>query len=71
MPRKKSFTVEWALDKALEAFAERGYHRTSMQAIVKHLKLSRSSVYAIFHTKRCSGGRCGGHRRGCARAGRN
>ena len=51
MPRKKSFTVEWALDRALEVFAERGYHRTSMAAIVKHLKLSRSSVYLAFHTK--------------------
>ena len=51
MPRKKSFTVEWALDKALEVFAERGYHRTSMAAIVTHLKLSRSSVYLAFHTK--------------------
>jgi len=51
MPRKKSYTVEWALDRALEVFAQRGYHRTSMEAIAGHLKLSRSSIYATFHSK--------------------
>ena len=52
MSRKKSFTVEWALDKALEVFAERGYQGTSMEAVARHLKLSRSSIYGTFHNKR-------------------
>lgn len=51
MPRNKSFTVEWALDRALEVFVERGYHGTSMEAIRGHLKLSRSSIYLSFHSK--------------------
>ena len=51
MPRKKSFTVEWALDRALEVFVERGYHGASMEAIAGHLKLSRNSIYLSFHSK--------------------
>ena len=39
MARKKTFTIEAALDGALELFSERGYHGTSMQAIAEHMKL--------------------------------
>ena len=51
MPRKKTFTVEAALDGALELFSERGYHRTTMEGIAEHLKLSRSAVYYTFRSK--------------------
>ena len=51
LSRKKTFTEETALDGALEVFAERGYHGTSMQAIAKHLKLGRSTVYLTFPSK--------------------
>ena len=51
MSRKKTFTVEATLDSALELFAERGYHGTTMEAIAKHLKLSQSAVYFTFHSK--------------------
>ena len=51
MPRKKTFTIEFALDKALELFWERGYQNTSMREIAEHLGLSRSSIYATFGDK--------------------
>ena len=51
MPRKKTFTVEFALDKAMELFWERGYQSTSMREIAEHLGLSRSSIYATFGDK--------------------
>ena len=60
MPRKKTFTIEFALDKAMELFWERGYQSTSMREIADHLGLSRSSIYATFATnipyswKRCA-----------------
>lgn len=51
MPRKKTFTLEFALDKAMELFWERGYQNTSMREIAEHLGLSRSSIYATFGDK--------------------
>ncbi len=51
MPRKKTFTIEFALDKAMELFWNRGYQRTSMREIAAHLGLSRSSIYATFGDK--------------------
>lgn len=51
MPRKKTFTIEFALDKAMELFWERGYQSTSMREIAEHLGLSRSSIYATFGDK--------------------
>ncbi len=51
MPRKKTFTIEFALDKAMELFWERGYQSTSMREIADHLGLSRSSIYATFGDK--------------------
>ena len=51
MPRKRTFTIEAALDGAMEVFSERGYHGTSMEALATHLKLSRSSIYATFGDK--------------------
>ena len=51
MPRKKTFTIEFALDKSMELFWERGYQNTSMREIAEHLSLSRSSIYATFGDK--------------------
>lgn len=51
MPRKKTFTVEFALDKAIESFMQRGYHNTSIQTIADSLGLSRSSIHATFGAK--------------------
>ena len=51
MPRKKTFTIEYALTKALELFRARGYRATSMRDIAKHTGVSRSSVYATFGDK--------------------
>ena len=51
MPRKKTFTIEFALTKALELFRARGYRATSMRDIAKHTGVSRSSVYATFGDK--------------------
>ena len=51
MPRPKTFTIESALDKAIELFRLRGYHNTSMGAIADRLGLSRSSIYATFGDK--------------------
>lgn len=51
MPRPKSFKIEWALEKALELFWERGYYGTTMQVVADHLKVSRSAVYNTFGNK--------------------
>ena len=51
MPRKKTFTIEYALTKALELFRARGYRATSMRDIASHTGVSRSSVYATFGDK--------------------
>ena len=51
MPRKKTFTVEYALTKALDLFRTRGYRATSMRDIAMHIGVSRSSVYATFGDK--------------------
>ena len=51
MPRKKTFTIEFALTKALELFRARGYRATSMRDIAKQTGVSRSSVYATFGNK--------------------
>ena len=52
MPRPKTFSVESALDKAIEVFRQRGgYHNTPMRMIADRLGLSRSSIYATFGDK--------------------
>jgi TetR/AcrR family transcriptional repressor of nem operon len=51
MPRKKTFTVEFALDNATELFRLHGYHNTTMEALADRLGLSRSSIYVTFGTK--------------------
>ena len=52
MSRPRTFEINWALDKALEVFWERGgYDRTPMQAIADQLRLSRSAIYFTFGSK--------------------
>ena len=51
MPRKKTFTVENALDAAIELFAERGYQNTGMEDLARRLGLSRATIYATFGDK--------------------
>ena len=51
MPRNKSFNQKEVLDKATELFWEKGYNATSIQDLVDHLELNRSSIYNSFGDK--------------------
>ncbi len=51
MPRTKTFDEAQTLEKAMNLFWERGFHNTSMQDLVDHLGLSRSSIYDTFEDK--------------------
>ena len=48
MPRKKTFSADFALDKAMEVFCERGFSNTSMQEVAAATGMSRSIIYATF-----------------------
>jgi len=52
MGRHRNFVEEEILDKAIVLFQERGFASTSPEDLVKHLGLSRSSIYATFGDKR-------------------
>lgn len=52
MPWEKSFDVEAALGKAMEAFWRHGYEATSMQDLVDCMGVNRGSLYATFGDKR-------------------
>lgn len=51
MARTKTFDPNEVLDRATELFWEQGYEATSMQDLVDHLGLSRSSLYDTFGGK--------------------
>lgn len=51
MARKKEFSEDEVLDKAIEIFWHKGYNGTSAQDLVTHLGLSRSSLYDTFGDK--------------------
>ena len=51
MARQKAFKKEEVLDKAMHLFWRKGYHGTSMQDLVDHLGISRSSMYDTFGGK--------------------
>ncbi|MGB0384132.1 MAG: TetR/AcrR family transcriptional regulator [Ardenticatenaceae bacterium] len=51
MPRHKEFDQNKVLDKAIELFWRQGYHATSIQHLVAHLGISRSSLYDTFGDK--------------------
>ena len=51
MARRKEFDQNKVLDKAIELFWRQGYHATSIQHLVAHLGISRSSLYDTFGDK--------------------
>lgn len=51
MPRPRKFDEEDALQRAMELFWKQGYHGTSMDDLVKHLSISRASLYSCFGNK--------------------
>lgn len=51
MPRPPTFDRERKLEDAMELFWEQGYEATSVQDLVNHLGLNRSSLYNSFGGK--------------------
>lgn len=52
MPWQKQFDAEDVLNKAMQAFWERGYEATSMQDLVDRTGVNRGSLYATYGDKR-------------------
>jgi TetR/AcrR family transcriptional regulator, transcriptional repressor for nem operon len=51
MARQKEFDQNEALHKAMEVFWSRGYEAASIQDLVKHMGISRQSLYDTFGDK--------------------
>lgn len=51
MARTKNFDRDVVLGKAMELFWRKGFHATSIQDLVNHLGIERSSIYATFGDK--------------------
>lgn len=51
MPRTKAFDPDAVLDRAIALFWERGFEAVSIQDLVDHLGVSRSSLYQTFGDK--------------------
>lgn len=51
MPRPKAFDPDTVLDRAVDLFWARGYEAVSIQDLVDHLGISRSSLYQTFGDK--------------------
>jgi TetR/AcrR family transcriptional repressor of nem operon len=51
MPWEKQFDVDEVLDKAMQAFWNRGYEATSMQDLVARTGINRGSLYATYRDK--------------------
>lgn len=51
MARTKSFDERLVLKKALNLFWAKGYHATSIQDLVDHLKINRASIYSTWGDK--------------------
>ncbi len=51
MPWEKSFDVDAVLNKAMEAFWERGYEATTMHDLVTSTGVNRASLYATYGDK--------------------
>lgn len=51
MPRPKSFDETVVLEKAMELFWQQGYHATGYNDLVKHLGISRASLYDTYGPK--------------------
>ena len=52
MPWQKQFDADEVLNKAMQAFWERGYEATSMQDLVDRTGVNRGSLYATYGDKR-------------------
>ena len=51
MARQKEFDPEEVLHRAMELFWARGYEGTSIQDLVKHMRINRQSIYDTFGDK--------------------
>jgi TetR/AcrR family transcriptional repressor of nem operon len=51
MPWEKQFDVNQTLEKAMQAFWDRGYEATSMQDLVDRTGINRASLYATYGDK--------------------
>src|SRR2546422_3131949 len=51
MARQKEFNRDEVLNKAMEVFWTRGYEGTSIQDLVKHMRINRQSIYDTFGDK--------------------
>jgi TetR/AcrR family transcriptional repressor of nem operon len=51
MPWEKQFDVDEVLDKAMQAFWNRGYEATSMQDLVDRTGINRASLYSTYRDK--------------------
>ena len=51
MPRKKEFDVDAVLNKAMEAFWNRGYEATSLNDLLDCMQIPRASLYNAFGNK--------------------
>jgi TetR/AcrR family transcriptional repressor of nem operon len=51
MARQKEFDRDEVLNKAMEVFWTRGYEGTSIQDLVKHMRINRQSIYDTFGDK--------------------
>jgi TetR/AcrR family transcriptional repressor of nem operon len=52
MARPKEFNPDVAMQEAMEAFWERGYHATSVNDLLAEMKLNRGSLYGTFGDKK-------------------
>lgn len=52
MPWEKSFNVEAALEKSMDAFWAQGYEAVSVQKLLDEMGISRASLYDTFGGKR-------------------
>ena len=52
MPRVKLFDEEEVLERAMHLFWKKGYYATSVQDLVNHLGINRSSLYDTYGGKR-------------------
>ena len=52
MARPKAFDPGEAMQEAMEAFWERGYHATSVSDLLSEMKLNRGSLYGTFGDKK-------------------